>query len=145
MNKPIDMTIKCQRHKAVPSRRMISAGWRIVMTGWLWLAMLGLGGTMAFAQETSSTNAPEKFANADCLACHLDPNTTRVVSGKTESLVFPTNTFQKSIHAKLACVDCHTGVKDLVHDPLGPPDCTHCHQKEAEAYATSIHGVSHLL
>ena len=42
-------------------------------------------------------------------------------------------------------MDCHTGIKELVHDPLGPPDCTHCHEKEAEDYATSIHGVSHLL
>ncbi len=106
----------------------------------MWLAAAA-----AFAQETASTNAPEKFANSDCLGCHLDPNTTRVVNGKTESLVFPTNDFQQSVHANLACVDCHTGIKDLVHDPLGPPDCTHCHAKEAEDYATSIHGVSHLL
>ena len=92
------------------------------------------------------THAPEKFANADCLGCHLDPNTTRVVNGKTESLIFPTNAFQNSVHAKLACVDCHTGIKDLVHDsPLPPPNCTPCHAKEAKDYATSIHGVSHLL
>ena len=54
--------------------------------------------------------------------------------------------FAKSVHARLACVDCHTGVKELVHDsPLPPPDCTRCHEKEAKEYATSIHGVSHML
>jgi hypothetical protein len=42
-------------------------------------------------------------------------------------------------------VDCHNGIKDLVHDPLGPPNCTPCHEQEAKDYATSIHGVSHLL
>jgi hypothetical protein len=110
------------------------------LLAWVWFA-----GATAFAQGTASTNAPEKFANSDCLACHLDPNTTRVVNGKSESLVFPTNDFQRSVHANLACVDCHTGIKDLVHDPLGPPSCTPCHAKEAADYATSIHGVSHLL
>ncbi|MBU6409613.1 MAG: cytochrome c3 family protein, partial [Verrucomicrobia bacterium] len=91
----------------------------------------------------TSTNA---FSNDDCLSCHLDPGTTRVVNGKTESLVFPTNVFAMSVHAKLSCVDCHDSIKDLVHDsPLPPPDCTHCHQKEGEEYGTSIHGVSHVL
>jgi hypothetical protein len=104
-----------------------------------------LAAAVAWSQEPAATNAPPKFANSDCLDCHLDPNTTRTVNGKTESLVFPTNAFAHSVHAKLNCVDCHTDVKDLVHDPLGPPDCTHCHEKEAKAYATSIHGVSHLL
>ncbi|HEY5234045.1 MAG TPA: hypothetical protein VIK35_10985 [Verrucomicrobiae bacterium] len=50
-------------------------------------------------------------------------NTTRTVNGKAESLVFPTNAFVHSVHASLNCVDSHTDVKDLVHDPLGPPDC----------------------
>ncbi|HUA37967.1 MAG TPA: cytochrome c3 family protein [Candidatus Sulfopaludibacter sp.] len=100
--------------------------------------------TVAGSQPVA-TNAPPKFANADCLGCHLDPNTTRTVNGKTESLIFPTNTFAHSVHSNLNCVDCHTGVKDLVHDPLGPPDCAHCHEQEAKDYAASIHGVSHLL
>jgi formate dehydrogenase gamma subunit len=90
-------------------------------------------------------SAQEKFANADCLDCHLDLNTTRIINGKTESLVFPTNAFQSSVHARLACVDCHTGIKNLVHDsPLPPPDCAHCHEKEAGEFTASIHGMSHL-
>jgi len=89
--------------------------------------------------------APEKLTNEDCLGCHLDPTTTRVVNGKTESLVFPKDAFARSVHAKLACVDCHTTVKELVHDPLPPPTCTGCHDKEVEQYASSIHGVSHMM
>src|SRR3974390_2424623 len=140
------MTTQNNHWIPVPHGRMPTIWLRTIVMGLLsLLAALWLIGSVAFAQEPASTNAPEKFANSDCLGCHLDPNTTRVLNGKTESLVFPTNTFQKSVHARLACVDCHTGVKDLVHDPLGPPDCTHCHEKEAEAYASSIHGVSHLL
>ena len=67
-------------------------------------------------------------------------------NGKTVSLLFPTNSFDKSVHAMLDCVDCHTGVKDLVHaSNLPPPDCSACHDKEAKQYAASIHGVSHTL
>jgi cytochrome b subunit of formate dehydrogenase len=93
-----------------------------------------------------SVSATEKFANTDCLDCHLDPSTTRKVDGKTVSLLFPTNSFQKSVHAKLACVDCHGGTKELVHESKLPaPNCAGCHEKESRDYATSIHGMSHAL
>ena len=60
--------------------------------------------------------------------------------------VFPTNQFAKSVHGSLACVDCHAGIKDLVHpSKLPPPNCAGCHDQEAKDYATSIHGVSHTM
>jgi len=94
----------------------------------------------------STVFAAADFKNSDCLDCHLDPATTRKVDGKVVSLIFPTNTFQKSVHAQLECVDCHEGIKDLVHpSKLPPPNCGSCHEKEARDYATSIHGVSHTL
>lgn len=106
-----------------------------------WFLLFALAGFAAFTAP-----AQDKFANSDCLDCHLDPNTTRVVNGKTEALIFPTNAFSKSVHAKLSCTDCHPGIKDLVHDhPLPPPNCAVCHTNEARDYASSIHGVSHLL
>jgi cytochrome b subunit of formate dehydrogenase len=93
-----------------------------------------------------SANGEEKFKNSDCLDCHLDPTTTRKVDGKVESLLFPTNAFEKSVHSMLDCTDCHTGIKELVHaSHLPPPDCSGCHDKEAKDYAASIHGVSHKL
>jgi cytochrome b subunit of formate dehydrogenase len=93
-----------------------------------------------------SAPAAGKFTNTDCLDCHLDPSTTRKVNGKTVALLFPTNAFQKSIHARLDCVDCHAGIKELVHESkLPPPDCAGCHEKEARDYAGSIHGASHSL
>ena len=77
--------------------------------------------------------AADAFSNSDCLDCHLDPSTTRKVDGKTVSLLFPTNSFQQSVHAKLACVDCHDGIKDLVHpSKLPPPDCASCHERGRE-------------
>ena len=73
--------------------------------------------------------AAEKLTNTDCLDCHLDPTTTRKVEGKIVSLIFPTNSFAKSVHAKLECVDCHRGITDLVHpSKLPPPSCIGCHE-----------------
>jgi cytochrome b subunit of formate dehydrogenase len=113
-----------------------SGPWRLARYAWLPLLLLSL----------VSAVAAEKFSNSDCLDCHLDPSTTRKVDGKVESLVFPTNVFQHSVHAKLNCVDCHNGIQDLVHPSnLPPPNCGSCHPKEAADYATSIHGVSHVL
>jgi cytochrome b subunit of formate dehydrogenase len=99
------------------------------------------------------TPASERFANADCLDCHTDPTTTRKVGGKDVPLeLFPTNKFAASVHAKLACVDCHVGIRDLVHESKLPqPNCVHCHEgqpaheRAAREYAASIHGVSHTL
>src|SRR5262245_28372819 len=71
------------------------------------------------------------FSNADCLDCHLDPSTTRKVNGKVVPLVFPTNAFAGSIHAKLFCTDCHRGIRDLVHESKLPPaNCAGCHDKQ---------------
>jgi cytochrome b subunit of formate dehydrogenase len=99
-----------------------------------------------FLFAVSSAHAAESFKTSDCLDCHLDPTTTRKVDGKVVSLVFPTNSFAKSVHSQLDCVDCHEGIKELVHaSQLPPPNCTGCHEKEGKEYATSIHGLSHAL
>ena len=94
---------------------------------------------------------PQGQKNEDCLDCHNDPSNTRSVRSVPLEL-FTTNKFEKSVHAKLACVDCHHGIKDLVHESKLPePTCISCHQtnqnhlKAAQEYANSIHGVSHQL
>ena len=91
--------------------------------------------------------AADAFKNSDCLDCHLDASNTRTVNGRQVPLpVFPTNGFAKSVHSDLDCVDCHAGVKDLVHAAnLPPPDCGSCHADELKQYATSIHGMSHAM
>jgi cytochrome b subunit of formate dehydrogenase len=107
------------------------------------LAHLLAGGLLFF---TLAVGAAEKFTNTDCLDCHLDPTTTRTIAGKEVALIFPTNAFNKSLHAQLDCIDCHVGITDLVHESkLPPPTCTSCHEDAAKEYATSIHGMSHAL
>lgn len=109
-----------------------------------WTTCCLLLGWLALSSLAAETNAPPLVANQDCLDCHLDPTTTRMVEGKKVALLFPTNLFKVSVHAKLNCVDCHNGIKDLVHpSKLPAPNCTGCHAEEGRQYATSIHGVSH--
>src|SRR5258708_7447188 len=117
--------------------------------------MLVLGAFLSFGLSTfrSVASVPDKFANSDCLDCHTDSSNSRKVNGQTVPMaVFPTNRFDKSVHAKLSCVDCHTGIKDLVHESKLPaPNCVGCHpsqdkhEQAAKDYASSIHGVSHAL
>ena len=105
--------------------RVVVGWWRIAGPMWIHLlAWVGFAGATAFAQGIASTNAPEKFANSDCLDCHLDPNTTRVVNGKTESLVFPTNDFAKirPRQARLRRLP-HRHQGTGPRRQLPPPDC----------------------
>ena len=42
-------------------------------------------------------------------------------------------------------MDCHNGIKDLVHESkLPPPNCGSCHEREAADYAASDPGVARL-
>src|ERR1043166_9533806 len=107
----------------------------------------------SFTSGAAEPKAAAKFKNDDCLDCHTDPNNTKKVNGQTVPVgIFPTNFFNKSIHAKLNCVDCHVGIKDLVHENRLPkPQCDSCHDTKTNhtaaiaEYATSIHGMSHTL
>jgi cytochrome b subunit of formate dehydrogenase len=99
----------------------------------------------------AATNALDKLENSDCLDCHTDTNTYRKINGISIQMpVFPTNLFASSVHAKLSCVECHSGIKEMLHDPgVPPPTCTGCHdgqpnhEQAAKDYATSVHGLSH--
>ncbi|MGA2556698.1 MAG: cytochrome c3 family protein, partial [Verrucomicrobiota bacterium] len=88
--------------------------------------------------------AADTISNQDCLECHRDPTTARAVAGKSVPLaLFDTNAFQKSVHARLNCTDCHNTVKDLVHPAgLPPAQCASCHPSENSQYTASIHGMS---
>lgn len=121
--------------------RWIAALCRPALLGLL-CAALGFGISLPAAEA-------EVFTNADCLDCHGEDQ-TRTVDGKEVPLpAFPTNALAGSVHGKINCVDCHVGIKDLVHESkLPPPQCANCHETQtnhvaaAQEYATSIHGYS---
>ena len=81
--------------------------------------------------------------NADCLSCHNDKSLTGTKKGKTVLVFVDEKKFGGSIHAKLACIDCHADIagKELPHEEkLAPVDCGKCHPVEQELHAKSLHG-----
>ena len=108
------------------------------------LAATLIGSVPAASAASPATNAAPKFASSDCLDCHTDPANKRMVNGHSAPLaLFPTNGFAASVHSALDCVDCHDGIKELVHGKIPAPNCGGCHDKEQKLYETSIHGMSH--
>jgi cytochrome b subunit of formate dehydrogenase len=89
----------------------------------LWLL---LGGFFLLSVPTALAQT-----RADCLACHSDSTLTKEGPGKTTiSLYADEAVLNKSTHAKLACVACHTGFNpdDLPHKAnIEPVACQRCH------------------
>jgi predicted CXXCH cytochrome family protein len=120
-----------------PSARSDAA--RGLARGALLLGLL-VGGPLARA---------ETLTNQSCLDCH-EKTPPEKQDKDTESNpaieILRAGPFAASVHGKLQCVDCHVGIKDIPHDEKLPPaQCASCHQKEALAYANSIHGMSHAM
>lgn len=110
--------------------------------------LLSLFFLITFCLVNSVTGA-EKITNEDCLDCHSEKQTKKVNGKDVPLLPFPTNDYSKSVHSKILCVDCHSGIKEAVHESNPPPpQCNNCHpeqpshQKAFEEYTKSIHGTS---
>lgn len=88
----------------------------------------------------------EAIPNSECLDCHKAPDKPPAKkSGRDVETLRPAG-FAKSVHGKLACTDCHAGIKETPHDSKLPPaQCASCHPGAVTAYKSSIHGVSHQL
>ena len=89
--------------------------------------------------------AATPLETSDCTACHDEVNTGLLPPRKAgQAPAVHTGLFGKSVHAKLACTACHVDIIDVPHaDKLAPAQCASCHESQAKAYASSIHGVSH--
>lgn len=81
-------------------------------------------------------------ADRECLRCHGDPILTRAQPGERARTMYVDRAIlTRSRHTKVTCTGCHTGISRLPHEPaLGRAECVSCHQREATAYADSIHG-----
>ena len=101
-------------------------------------AFLGLAG---FAVDAAAQAAPASLTNESCLSCHDGKKgklETPTAEGKSRALraVAPEK-FEKSVHALMQCVACHTDITDNaqkgnVHardtaQPLKKVDCASCH------------------
>jgi len=99
----------------------------------------GKSGTQTSARKTSS-KAPGKMANDECMGCHTDPSLTTQINGKQVSLGIDDAKFKASIHSAFQCVDCHADVKNAPHDPApAMPKCATCHADQQAAYDHGVH------
>jgi cytochrome b subunit of formate dehydrogenase len=84
--------------------------------------------------------------NSDCLDCHEAEPQAKTKRGPAKVTGVRPEFFQKSVHGKLNCVDCHTAITETPHPSKLPlAQCASCHPGEVKQYATSIHGMSHAM
>lgn len=80
-------------------------------------------------------------SNEDCLGCHADKDLTKQAAGKPVSLFTDEALFKQSVHGRLECTACHTGISEVPHpEKLPSVACQTCHAGAARAFAASIHG-----
>jgi formate dehydrogenase gamma subunit len=52
--------------------------------------------------------------------------------------------YQNSLHGDLECIDCHSDIEDVDHEPeLASVNCADCHDDAQEEYQESIHAKTH--
>jgi cytochrome b subunit of formate dehydrogenase len=113
-----------------------------------------LAATPTSAQETPPATGtepeikeePAQVPDDKCFECHGDKDLTKETAEGREVSLFVDETLHKSsIHAELACADCHAGL-DARHpddgNPVKPVSCASCHEEAAKIYANSFHGFS---
>ncbi|MBA4419137.1 MAG: hypothetical protein C0392_14705 [Syntrophus sp. (in: bacteria)] len=93
-----------------------------------------------FAFHFSAIAWSASIPNDDCMACHGEKGLEgKRPDGKTISLFFDHDSFNKSIHANLQCVSCHD-IKELPHEgPLKKASCSGCHVKSHKENQRSAH------
>jgi len=91
-------------------------------------------------------SAVDGFDNTDCFLCHDDQ--TAVFSGgprKGESIFVSPEVYSASVHAGLACIECHDTLNADVH-PEGEASksvaCAQCHADQSFSYGRSAHGAN---
>ena len=105
-------------------------------------AIILLSGQTAQASkppEKQQAPAP-KMSNAECLACHSNPELTKEVSGKQISVQVKEDILHSSIHQTLDCADCHTSIKGYPHEPAPTKvACAECHAATHDDYTKGLH------
>ena len=124
----------------VPARgvRQASRAARLVLGFGCFLIFTLWGSAMGAATGRPSA----QLTDAECLRCHGDLALTKAQPGERARTMYVDRAIlTQSRHAKVPCTGCHTGISRLPHEPtLGRAECVSCHQREATAYADSIHG-----
>ena len=99
-------------------------------------AILSFAATSAVAQD-----------NSNCFNCHDDPELTGEFAGEEISMHVGAEVYALSVHADMACVECHADLdptkrRHSTRRDLELVDCSGCHRPEAGAHKRSLHGAA---
>lgn len=108
---------------------------RLGIAALLMLGMLALGGISdpATAQTPAPAQpaaAPAKIPSAMCLMCHgVQGFAVKRPDGTMRSLYVDKDKFEHSVHGGRACVECHTNITQVPHQPVTVQvSCINCHE-----------------
>ena len=99
--------------------------------------------TFLFFSLLTSLSSLLAQANDDCLMCHDDRDLKGKVNGRTRSVFINSSTVNSSVHADLACTDCHEDIDgdDLPHrEVFKRVECGNCHDDVMDLYKDCLHG-----
>ncbi|MEW6752302.1 MAG: cytochrome c3 family protein, partial [Candidatus Latescibacterota bacterium] len=84
------------------------------------------------------------MADRDCLSCHARADLVSKTGRSGDQLQVHGEELGGSRHARVACIQCHTGGSPSLLQPcdtMAPKvDCSVCHAEVVEQYGTSTHG-----
>lgn len=91
----------------------------------------------------------EVIPNKACLKCHQKDASKGeyLISKAGDTLQFKLSHLANSVHSKIQCVKCHTGLvhNDVIScETIDNVDCSNCHIEVSDQYFTSGHGMSFL-
>lgn len=93
------------------------------------------------AADAAAPAPPAKLPNSDCFDCHEAEFKPRKKGLPPEWIGVRPELFAKSVHASVACVDCHSSIAETPHESKLPPvNCASCHADAVAKFALSIHG-----
>ncbi|MEZ5064255.1 MAG: hypothetical protein R3B81_05940 [bacterium] len=97
---------------------------------------------VAWAQDAPAANGPQ----VRCDRCHNDPEFLVGKGGSPEEdvrLLVPPSLFEDTVHAKLACSECHLQYDDAYpHQPVKvTKTCAQCHEEQGRDWNVSVHGL----
>ena len=103
------------------------------LAGLVCLAELSVGGGIARAAGAAEGKgtAPAPIDNTVCLSCHGNEGfAVPGANGRTRSLHVVGDKFEKSVHGKRLCVECHKDVTDIPHEKVvqRKVSCVQCHE-----------------
>jgi len=102
---------------------------------------IGFIGTGALRAAEDKANPP--IPNSECMDCHEAEFKARKKGQPKEWVGVRPEFFEKSAHAKLACVKCHNTITETPHDAKLPDVlCSSCHADAVQLFNGSIHGVA---